>query len=167
MGFVLVHVRLQGQAPDATGLRTPAAAGPPEAAIPAQRRLLLEGVASRHLYNAGAVGVSSTAGGGAREGVGALYAAHVVVVAVVLHVPGKRTVDDGAASLASVPFLGEFARGSCCSARVQVVRVGEGVVLGLLVAVRGWLLLLIQMILKLSVCRRRWVGVVGILLGLG
>lgn len=44
-----------------------------------------------------------------------MYAAHVV--AVVLDLSRKWTVDDGATPLASIPFFFEFARGVACCGR--------------------------------------------------
>lgn len=83
--LVLVGVGLQGETSDTAGLHAPTAARPAQAAIAAQRGLFLEGVAAGNVYGACAVCVSSPAGDGAGEGVGALYTTgHVVVLLGVL-----------------------------------------------------------------------------------
>lgn len=110
--FVLVRVGLQSQAPDTAGFHAPTTAGPAQAAIAADRGLLLEGVAPPNMHAARAIRVSAPAASGAGKRVGAAYAAHVAVFAVA-EVSWDRAVEDGTASLASIPFLGELAGGTC------------------------------------------------------
>lgn len=113
--LVLVRIGLESQATNTAGLHAPATAGSTQAAVPTQRGLLLQCVAPRD-YGARTVHISSSpAPGRAREGVGALDTAHVVVVCVVSR---GRNVDYGTSSLTSTPLFGELARWSCWSGGV-------------------------------------------------
>jgi len=93
-GVVRIRSRVEGEAPDAASPVATAAAAPSQAAGATHRVLLLEGVVPDGQ-------LLVVASGEAADGVGALHGGDVV------DAPAGRAVDDGAASLAGVPLLGE------------------------------------------------------------